>query len=89
MRTSRTPEITRQAQEAGALRSEIIQQVKAFVGSTHMFGTFYRIHYSSDEVGKKCLFNIPDWGPSDCNAQVFYNVETDGSVDFSFWDTVR
>jgi hypothetical protein len=65
------------------------RETATFVDSIHMFGTFYPIHYSSDDVCMRCLFNIPDWGPSGCNAQVFYNVEPDGSVDFSFMDTVR
>lgn len=54
----------------------------------HLFGTFYRVQYAADEVPKPLFCFESDelgfsWGQCG-NAQLFYVIESDGEVSFSF-----
>jgi hypothetical protein len=56
----------------------------------HLFGSFYPIQYSSVDVGVdwNCLMHFPQWGSSG-NAQVFYCLDKNGDMSFTFQESLR
>lgn len=83
--------------ETQAMVKEFDKRLKPFLkngakgfhpGDCHLFGTFERIQYAADEVPKPLFCFESDelgfmWGDSG-NAQLFYAIESDGKVSFSF-----